>query len=84
MVNAPEADCAAVEAIGLKVTCEPERPGAAGPELVVWCPEISQASSETLLTALSLEGFKVRTWENQPAEKDAEECGEFYEITLRY
>ena len=84
MVNAPEEDCAAAEALGLKVTCDPERPGAAGPELVVWCPEISQASSEALLAALSLEGFAVRTWESQPVEKNPDECGEFYEITLRY
>lgn len=84
MVNAPEEDCAAAEALGLRVTCEPERPGAAGPELIVWCPEISQASSEMLLAALSLEGFTVRTWESQPVETSADECGEFYEITLRY
>ncbi|MFT5685770.1 MAG: hypothetical protein ACI8RZ_006724 [Myxococcota bacterium] len=84
MVNAPESDCAAAEKLGLKVTCEPERPGAAGPELVVWCPEISQATAETLLRDLSLEGFAVRTWESQPAEKNAEECGQFYEIVLRY
>jgi hypothetical protein len=84
MVNAPEADCAAAEALGLRVTCEPQRPGAARGELVVWCPEISQAAAETLLTHLSLEGITVRTWESQPGEANPEECGQFYEIVLRY
>lgn len=84
MVNAPEADCRAAESLGLLVTCEPQRPGAAGPEIVVWCPEISQSSAAALVSALGLQGVVVRTWEGQPADKNPEECGHFYEITLRY
>ena len=84
MVNAPETDCRRAESLGLTVTCEPERPGAAGPEIVAWCPEISQAAAEALVAALGLQGVVVRTWQQQPADKNADECGQFYEITLRY
>ena len=84
MVNAPEADCLRAESMGMTVTCEPERPGAAGPEIVVWCPEISQSAAESVVAALALQGVVVRTWEEQPADQNPDECGQFYEITLRY
>ena len=84
MVNAPEAACAQAEALGLVVDCEPARPGAARAEVVSWCPQVSRASLEALRAALGVEGFAVRSWEDQPEEQDGEECGAFAEITVRY
>ena len=97
LVNGNEADKARLEALGLIVELDMDRPGAARRELVVWCDEIPHRSAEALLRLLGLplqsedsaHGYVLRTHANTPytAEEQAaknEECGEFYEITLRY
>lgn len=84
MVNGSAADCARAEGLGMVVSCEPERPGAARGEVVSWCPEVSRASLEALREALGGAGWSIRSWEDQPEEADAAECGTFAEVTVRY
>jgi hypothetical protein len=84
MVNASEEACARARSLGLEVECESSRPGAMREEIVCWCPDISPAALSALSEALSVPGFALRSWSDQPAEADPEECGTFAEITIRY
>lgn len=84
MVNASAEACASATALGLGVTCEPDRPGAMREEIVCWCPTISRQALSALQNTLSVSDFAVRSWAEQPEESDPEECGSFAEITIRY
>lgn len=84
MVNASAPACEAATGLGLEVSCESDRPGAAEKEIVAWCPEIPLAALAALRSRLRLNDFQLRSWETQPDEADAGECGEFYEITIRF
>jgi hypothetical protein len=84
MVNAPADACASATALGLEVTCDSDRPGAMREEIVCWCPDISREALAALQKALSVPGFAIRSWSEQPEESDPAECGSFAEITIRY
>ena len=85
MVRAPESECARVEReLGLVVDCDPNWNALASEEIVIWCTEIPHAAAPAILRALGKESFEVRTHQTNPAAAGTGECGESFEITVRY
>ena len=86
MVNAPESECQRVEReLGLDVECDPSWEALAHDEIVIWCTEIPHAVGPELLQYLGKSHYEVRTHQTNPAAAAGTgECGEMFEITIRY
>lgn len=85
MVGAPPEDCRRVEQeLGLSVDCDTDWGGGGTQEIVIWCPEIPHTAAPAILSFLGKDSFNVRTHQTNPAATSTNECGELYEITVRY
>ena len=84
MVGAPPEDCQRVEQeLGLIVDCDTDRESAED-EVVIWCTEIPHAVGPALLEFLGRTHADVRTHQTNPAAAGTGECGQLFEITVRY
>ncbi|MFT5682437.1 MAG: hypothetical protein ACI8RZ_003355 [Myxococcota bacterium] len=85
MVNAPESECARVEQeLGLDVECDPTWESLAQHEIVIWCTQIPHEAAPAILEFLGKSDYEVRTHQTNPSAAGTSECGELYEITVRY
>ncbi len=85
MVNAPAAECAKMEALGMIVDCDQggETYGMER-DIVIWCQEFDHGIAGKILSHLGRTGFDQRTHVTEPDNVDNEECGQLYEITMYY
>ncbi len=85
LVNPPNrAPCEKMEAAGMIVECDPDWDHAGDPEIVIWCTEIPHVAAQTVLDHLGLSGFDIRTHQTNPGAAGTGECGELFEITVRW
>jgi len=85
MINAPVSECARVEQeLGMVVECDPTWEALAHEEIVIWCTEISHEAAPAILRFLGKEHYSVRTHQTNPAAGGTGECGQVFEITVRY
>jgi hypothetical protein len=85
LVNPPSrVPCEKMEAAGLIVECDPDWDHAGNPEIVIWCTEIPHVAAQTVLDYLGLTGFDIRTHQTNPGAAGTSECGELFEITVRW
>lgn len=85
MVNAPLADCAKMEALGMIVDCEQGREtDALANQIVIWCTQFDHAIAGAILSHLGRTHFQQRTHVTEPGSTDDGECGMLYEITMYY
>ena len=85
LVNPPNRrPCQQMERAGLVVECDPTWDHAGEPEIVIWCTEIPHVAAQTVLDHLGLRGFNIRTHQTEPMMGGTGECGELFEITVRW
>ncbi|MDG1484268.1 MAG: hypothetical protein P8R54_32045 [Myxococcota bacterium] len=85
LVNPPDRTaCDKLEAVGMIVDCDTEWEYTGDPEVVIWCTEIPHVAAQTVLDYLNLTGFSVRTHQTNPDAAGLNECGELFEITVRW
>lgn len=85
LVNAPDqTPCREMEAAGLRVTCDPDWEHSGDPEIVIWCTEIPHSAAQMVLDHLGLTGFSIRTHQTNATAGGTSECGEVFEITVRW
>ena len=85
MVNSPKGDCQKMEKLGMVVDCEQGRDTwGMEHEIVIWCEAFDGGIAQKILDHLGHGDFSIRTHANQPEFADNGECGELYEITIRY
>ncbi len=85
MVNGPVSECKKMEDLGMIVDCEQGRDTLGmEDEIVIWCQEFDGGIAKKILDHLGHPNFEVRTHETQPWGTDNGECGELFEITIRY
>jgi len=85
MVNAPTAECAKMEALGMIVDCD-QGVDTYGMErdIVIWCQEFDPSIAGVILSHLGRTSFDQRTHGTEPENTDNDECGQLYEITMYY
>ena len=66
------------------VECDPDWDHTGDPEIVIWCTEIPHVAAQTVLDHLGLNGFDIRTHQTNPGAAGLGECGELFEITVRW
>ena len=85
IVNAPNREpCDKLEAAGMVVECDVDWDHTGDPEIVIWCTEIPHVAGQVVLDFLGLSGFNIRTHETDPYAGGLGECGELFEITVRW
>ena len=85
IVNAPNRQpCDQLEAAGLIVECDTGWDHEGNDEIVIWCTEIPHSAAGVVLDYLGLRGFDVRTHQTNPSMAGLSECGELFEITIRW
>ena len=85
LVNPPNQEpCRKMEAAGLSVECDPDWDHTGAPEIVIWCTEIPHAAAQTVLDHLGLTGFDIRTHQTNVSAGGTAECGQVFEITVRW
>ncbi|MFT5680704.1 MAG: hypothetical protein ACI8RZ_001610 [Myxococcota bacterium] len=85
LVNPPNrTPCAKAEAAGMIVDCDTEWDYEGDPEIVIWCTEIPHVAAQTVLDHLGLTGFNIRTHQTNSGAGGTGECGELFEITVRW
>ncbi len=84
MVNGPKGDCKKMEKLGMIVDCEQGRSlWGMEHEIVIWCQEFDGGMAKKILDHLGHSDFKIRSWVNEE-HIDNSECGELFEVTIRY
>lgn len=84
MVNAPKRECDKMEALGMVVDCEQGRDlMGMEDEIVIWCQEFGGGIAKKILDHLGHSDFEIRTWD-EGGHVDNSECGELFEVTIRY
>ncbi len=85
MVNGPKSDCAKLEKLGMIVECD-QGYDTLGMEheIVIWCEAFDHGIAQKMLDHLGHSEFSVRTHQTYPPGTDNSECGELYEVTIRY
>ena len=85
MINAPQSECDRVEReLGLVVECDPAWEALAHEEIVIWCTDIPHEAAPAILGFLGKDHYRVRTHQTNPSAGGTGECGEIFEITVRY
>ena len=85
MVNAPKGDCQKMEKLGMIVDCEQGRDTMGMEhEIVIWCEEFDHGIAQKILDHLGHSDFEVRTHQTFPPGTDNGECGQLFEVTVRY
>ncbi len=85
MVNGPKSDCKKMAALGMIVDCEQGRDTLGmTKEIVIWCEMFDHDIAQKILDHLGHSEFDVRTHKTYPPGTDNGECGELFEITVRY
>jgi hypothetical protein len=85
MLNAPRGDCAKMEKLGMLVTCDQGRDTLGlEHEIVIWCEEFDHSIAKKILDHLGHSDFDIRTHHNYPPGTDNSECGQLFEVTIRY
>ena len=85
MVNAPQAECNKMAALGMIVDCEQGRDTVGlSHQIVIWCQQFDHAIAGAILNHLGRQDFQQRTHVTEPDNVDNGECGMLYEITMYY
>jgi hypothetical protein len=85
MVNGPTAECRKMEKLGMIVDCEQGRDTLGmEDEIVIWCQEFDHSIAKKILDHLGHPDFDIRTHVTYPPGTDNGECGELFEVTIRY
>jgi len=74
--------CEKLEALGMIVECDPERPDRNRNQIVFFCSTIPMEAGPAILDYLGLRGYRVITHENKTELYDDRACGSFNEIIL--
>ncbi len=85
MLNGPQSECRKMEQLGMIVDCE-QGASTLGmeDEIVIWCQEFDAGIAKKILDHLGHPDFERRTHKTQPWGTDNSECGELFEVTIRY
>ncbi len=85
LVNPPNrVACDKLEAAGMIVECDTEWEHTGDSEIVIWCTELPHVAAQTVLDYLNLTDFEIRTHQTNPSAAGLNECGELFEITVRW